>query len=526
MGDLELVDEIEEVVSPDPEAYRESARDEAETIKSEIAAGTFDNPQAIIGLEYEFYAISDPGTPDPTHASSPSDAGYLKRVPRELLEFIRFEKELGLHNAEMRTSPLPFNSEGVRAQGDQIRSQLRSANEYLRTENMRIVSDGLLTISPEGEDPTTYLTASVEHDGYVIATNMSDAARYHAMANAPGEVQPSLHLQAPNVSLAADTVMPESLTTSIQPHFQVPRARDLPEFFQYAIRVAGPLLALGVNSPFFPPSLYDEVPPEKIIEDSWAENRILVFESVMNDPDADPGKVRFPRDFETVEEAIDRIATDPVIVPMKPEQKGRYDDRFSTFRQKHGTYWRWVRPVFDGETRSAANARIEFRPLPAQPTVHDTVAFQAAFAGLMMALTTESHPVNGLEWSAAKSNFYAAAEAGLDANLEWILASGDRTEDPEAIFTDLLQHAVSGLRAAGLSDEDIGRLIGPLRRRVRHGVTPASWKRDRVREELLEGATLSEAIEAMQRRYLMRQRETLLDGDFGAWIELQHYRAN
>ncbi len=57
---------------------------------------------------------------------------------------------------------------------------------------MRLVSDGLWTIPPEGESATTYLTDSIERPAddtngsersIRIATNMSDSARYHAMAN-------------------------------------------------------------------------------------------------------------------------------------------------------------------------------------------------------------------------------------------------------------------------------------------------------------------------------------------------------
>ncbi len=66
-------------------------------IKDAIEDGVFDNPQAIVGLEYEFYAVKD-------------DDATLRRVPRRLLELIGFEKELGLHNAEMTTSPQPLNA--------------------------------------------------------------------------------------------------------------------------------------------------------------------------------------------------------------------------------------------------------------------------------------------------------------------------------------------------------------------------------------------------------------------------------
>jgi hypothetical protein len=84
--------------------------------------------------------------------------------------------------------------------------------------------------------------------------------------------------------------------------------------------------------------------------------------------------VRFPDDVATTEEAVDRIVNDRSIVPAEVATEGRFDDAFAHVRRKHRTYWRWVHPVFGGATRSAANARVEFRPLPAQPTVRDSTS--------------------------------------------------------------------------------------------------------------------------------------------------------
>ncbi len=157
---------------------------------------------------------------------------------------------------------------------------------------------------------------------------MSDSARYHAMANTERASAAGMRVEAPHVSLQGDTVMPESLITSIQPHYQVPHAIDLPLYFNYALRVAGPLLALGVNSPFFPPDLYDEGDrggrPRRLL-DGTPDQRL-------RDRPQRPldwrGKVRFPRDLSTVEEAVDRVAADDTMVPMPVEAGERFDDRF------------------------------------------------------------------------------------------------------------------------------------------------------------------------------------------------------
>ncbi|PSP55244.1 hypothetical protein BRC82_07010 [Halobacteriales archaeon QS_1_67_19] len=504
MPESDLATQVEDVLSVDPETFQSQADDETEVIVEEIDDGTFDNPQAIIGFEYEFYAVD-------------AETASLQRVPRRLLELIGFEKELGLHNAEMSTSPQPLNSHGLAAQEDEVKARLSAAEDRAGAEGMRLVSDGLLTIPPAGETAREYLTDSVEDRGVRIASNMSDSVRYHAMANSEGEA--GMVLDAPHVSLDADTVMPESLITSIQPHYQVPHARDLPTYFRYAVRIAAPLLALGGNSPFFPPDLYDaDADPEEILADGWDEHRIKVFETVLNRRDATAGKVRFPQDLESVEEAVERIVRDRTIVPMPVETSDRFDDQFAHFRLKHGTYWRWVRPVFGGATRSSANARIEFRPIAAQPTVRDSIAFQAAFAGLLESTFRREHPVRHLDWVVAEDNFYAAMREGLDADVYWITHDGEETTDAEAMYEDIFAYAKDGLQSRGLSDQEAAKYLYPLRQRARHGLTPASWKREQVRERLDDGADFETAVYGMQREYIRRQSETLIDGTFADWV--------
>jgi hypothetical protein len=505
MSGSDLAARVEDVLAVDAEEFHTRAEEDAEVIKRELDAGTFDNPQAIVGLEFEFYGVD-------------RESSALARVPRRLLEFIGFEKELGLHNAEMRTSPQPFNPHGLAAQEAEVNARLRTALDCVGSADLRLVSDGMWTIPPEGEPASEYLAGSVTDSGVRIASNMSDSTRYHAMANTAGADAVGMNIDAPHVSLSAETVMPESLITSIQPHYQVSHAADLPEYFTYALRIAGPLLALGVNSPFFPPDLYDDAPAERILADGWMSNRIHVFEAILN-PDGGTGKVRFPHDLSTVEQAADRIAADTSIVPMPVEETSRFDDEFATFRVKHGTYWRWVRPVFEGATKSAANARIEFRPIGGQPTVRDAISFQAAFAGLMESLTRREHPVASLDWQDAHENFYEAMHHGLAADLVWITNDGRESHEYDEIYSDIFAHAKDGLESRGLSEEEAAKYLWPLRQRARHEVTPARWKRHEVRERLDDGADFEEAIHGMQRAYIDRQSETLIgDHSFADWI--------
>ena len=520
MSGSELAAEVADTLTVDAEAFRARAEAEADDLIEEVHAGTFDNSQAIVGLEQELYAVDDR-----------TDA--LRRVPRGLLDRIGFEKELGLHNAELQTTPAPLSEYGLEQQVTELQAHIAAAQNALGRENIRLVSDGMWTVPPNGETAREYLCDSIEARGAPteenatalgadassirIGTNMSDSTRYHAMANT--DYPSGLNIDAPHVHLDGDTVMLESLITSIQPHYQVAHAPDLPEYFTYALRVAGPLVALGANSPLFPPDLYDDTPAERILADARMENRITVFEDVLNPPTGagDP-KVCFPPDFETVEDAIRDIATDRTIVPMDVPDGQRFDDRFRHFRHKHGSYWRWVRPVFDGATRSDANARIEFRPLSAQPTIRDAVAFEAVFAGLMESLPRREHPVQNLDWQTARANFYAAACDGLDAEFTWLTADAAQTGAIDEIYGELFEYARDGLELRGLSSEAAHRYIRPLRERVDRRLTPARWKHDHVARAVNQGVPFTEAVWGMQAEYTDRQAETLIEGTFVDWL--------
>ncbi len=485
------------------EAFSEPVREEAAVLKEHITSGTFDNDQATLGLEYEFYGVD-------------RESNHLRRLPRALLTAVGFEKELGLHNAELNTGIHPCNAPGLEALLKEVEGKVYAIQNRARTEDIRLVSDGMWTIGPEENTTRGYLMEATHEEGLTLAINVSNAVRYHGFASVPRST--SGRVDVPGATIDADSPGPVSLTASIQPHYQVPRAAALPRHLATAIRVAGPLLALGANSPFLPPSLYDDTDPGRpvLLEDGWAEHRIPVYEGMMNPADDEP-KVRFPRDVETPVEAVDRIVADPTIVPAEIEAGERFDDAFVHLRHKHGSYWRWVRPVFGGASEASANCRIEFRPIPGQPTLRDTIAYVAAVAGLLTAFEAGDHPARGLAWTTARSNFYAAARDGLTAELTWITAQGDRTTDTREALADLLETASEGLERQGFQTAEAATWLEPLRARLEQGRGPAEWKRQHVAAGLEEGLSLTEAINRMQRDYIAHQAATFRSGTLADW---------
>ena len=508
--------------SLDPETvgpFEERLDEQAEWLRAAIEDGRMDNPDFAVGLEMEVYAVAgeSDGSDDTGGVASVSggDGPPLTRLPGGVFGTAAANKELGLHNVEINTDPSVLSGPGLTAQAEEIRERTRKAGDAARDHGCELVLDAMWTLPP-AEGAMAYLSATDERDGVVLAENMRQDPRYVAIDNDAlehGDGGP-IPLSVPGADLGFPTILFESLATSIQPHLQIPSAAEFPAYYNVAIRTLGPVLALSANSPFLPAELYGDVDdPEALVEATPQELRIDVFEqSVNRTPNA---KVRVPRDIETTTDVVDRVLEDDRYAPFLREwidsgDRAELADRIWEFDHKRGTYWRWLRCVIGGDRVDAANdersLRIEYRPIPTQPTVADVVGMQALVAGVLRGLIEADHPIAELPWSAAESSFYNAVADGLDAELAWVTADGERTTDPAVVFGELFEHARSGLRAAGVPADDVDRYLSPIEGRWRARATPSSWKKARVREALDGGADLAGAIEAMQREYIDRSR--------------------
>ncbi len=532
--------------SLDPEtatAFDSRLETQAAWLRDAIADGVMDNADLTVGLELEAYAVTGGDTPADGDTSGDADgdasgdangdtsgenggrALRLVRLPDGVFEDPAVNKELGLHNVEINTEPTILDGPGLAGQANEIRDRTRAARSAVRDQGHELVLDGLWTLPP-AEGSMEYLSAVEDRDGVILAGNMRRAPRYvaidnHALEYVDGD---GLSLSVPGCTRTVPTILFESLATSIQPHLQVPTAAELPAYYNAAIRTLGPVLALSANSPFLPPDVYGDVnDPESLVEATHHELRIAVFEqSVNHTPNA---KVRVPRDVEAPTDVVDRVLEDDLYAPFLREwiegdtPRGGLADRIWEFDHKRGTYWRWLRCVVGGSHVDADNddhsLRIEYRPVPTQPTVTDVIGVQALVVGLIHGLVEAGHPVVDLSWDAAEASFYRAAAAGMSADLEWMTAGGERTTDRDVIFDEVFAHARLGLGEAGVPEADIDRYLSPLKARVDAGTTPSDWKRTRVRAALDDGDDLATAIRRMQREYVERSRET---DSFAEWI--------
>lgn len=481
------------------EEFDRRVDEQAAALREEIDAGRFENPDFGLGLELETYAV---------------DGAYrLATLPDAVFDAVEGStRELGLHNAEIHTSPDPFDGDGIESQAAALRRRYRELSRAAQREGLEVVLDAMWTVPP-ADGTGAYLTATRERDGLTIARNMTPDPRYWAIDNAIlDRADGSITLSVPGLERSVPTILFESLTCSVQPHLQIPEPDWFPRYHAVAVRTLGPVLALATNSPLLPPDWYDVDEPRELLVETAHELRIPVFEETINQL---WNKVRVPADVANAADVVDRLRTDPTCAPflrewIESDERTTFDERFWEFDHKRGTYWRWVRPVLGGQPVAGGDQRsirLEYRPLPAQPTIIDNIGFLCLVAGLVHGLVTTGHPLADLERDAAERCFYDVVEAGLDADLAWLTADRERTSDPATIYDEVFSVARRGLRDRGADAAIVDQYLGPLERRWNQSRTPSQWKLERVRDGLESGLSFEDAVREMQVAYARQGAE-------------------
>ncbi|AWB27704.1 hypothetical protein [Halococcoides cellulosivorans] len=501
---MDTVAFVRRSLSTDAEqTFSERVDRQADRLKRAIADGAFDSDGLSVGLELEATVLDQSGDAPVT----------LGRVPDAAFSTAGVAPELGVHNLEVNAAPAPLSTSGLRRQRSQIADAIDAARRAVGPTRDLALSG--MAPAPAADGTVAYLSAVEDRDGVTVARNMHADPRYIAIDNdSLRRAGGSIPFSVPGFEHAFPTILFESLATSIQPHVLVPEAEALPRALAAAIRTLGPVLSLSTNSPLLPADCYTGADPEAVLADTHHELRIAAFEQSVNHTDRP--KVAVPADVTAPGDAVDAIAGDDTLAPVLFEWlREASEDRsgldvYWELRHKRGLFWRWVRPVFGGDPVAGIcdqqSIRIEYRPLPTQPTVSETVGLTALVAGVIHGIVVTDHPVLDLERAAAESCFYDVVENGPTADLAWIDRDGEPLTDRDRVWADLFRTARAGLADADVDSSDADDLLAPIERRAETGVVPSQWLLDRCEAALDGGRSFPEAIRTAQAAYRQRAR--------------------
>lgn len=248
-------------------------------------------------------------------------------------------------------------------------------------------------------------------------------------------------------------------TNAYQLHVQVKLSKSV-RFYNASQILAAPILACSVNSPYF------------FGKKLWQETRIPLLEQVSSHAH-NLNRVDFGDQYleDSMYESFLVNQKYPCVIPAI---KNISKDNLWHLRLHGSTIYRWNRPIIGFDKGGIPHLRIEYRHMPAGPTIQDMIANTALLMGSIFAVGNNSVPLEKeLDFGKIKSNFYHAAKYGLDAEFMW-------TNDRSFPVTDVLNHIViplayEGLEQLDVSKEDADYYLGIIKDRVKTKQTASCW---------------------------------------------------
>lgn len=427
--------------------------DDLEALEQMLEKGMIESDIRRIGAELEMFLIDKNQHPAP--------------VAMEVLDGLdptMFTTELAKFNLEVNATPREFGGTCLGEFERELNDMMTTVRQRASQEEAEVLLTGIL--------PTLQLSD-------VTLDNMAPMPRYFALNKAMVELRGGkFHVNIKGIDeldITHDNVMLESCNTGFQIHFQV-GPEEFARLYNQAQVVTAPVLAAGVFS------------PTMLERRLWSETRVALFEqSIDSRSSAQVSRGARPRVsfgdrwikdsvLEIFREDISRFR---VVLSTEREEDPREavaDGRAPSLRAlmlHNGTVYRWNRACY-GVHKGKAHLRVENRVLPAGPSMVDQMANAAFFFGLMAVFGDKYGDVaSRMPFEDAKSNFFAAAQHGLQAQFSWF--NDEAISASQLILDELLPLARRGLTEREISKEDINRYLGVLEKRVMTQRTGAKW---------------------------------------------------
>jgi gamma-glutamyl:cysteine ligase YbdK (ATP-grasp superfamily) len=459
--------------------HREKVRKGLDVLARMLNESRFDFERPMVGLEIELNLVDEELQP------AMRNAEVLKAIADP-----SFQTELGRFNIEVNIAPRRLVGGGFSSFEQSVRKSLNDADPRAREVGCKLVMIGIL---PTLRADHVTLESVSENPRYSLLDQQIFAARGEDLEIVIDGVE-RLHM-------ISDTIMPEAACTSTQVHLQV-SPDDFAGYWNAAEAIAGVQVAVGANSPFlFGKALVSEsrIPLFEQSTDTRAEE--LKIQGVR--PRVWFGERWITSIFDLFEEnsryfpALLPISSDedPVAVLDAGGVPG-----LDELRLHNGTVYRWNRPVYDVSDGSP-HLRVENRVLPAGPTVVDTMANAAFFAGLVRALADQDRPLwTQMSFQAAHENFVAGVRNGIEAEVYWPEIGQVRVV--ELVVRKLLPLAAEGLRRWEVDEAEIGRLLDIIERRCLRAVNGATWQTAEVANRERSGQSRADALRGMLAAYV------------------------
>jgi gamma-glutamyl:cysteine ligase YbdK (ATP-grasp superfamily) len=465
------------------QAYRTKVRRCLDVFERMLVEHSFDFGEPMTGLEIELNLVDGKWQPDMSNAA--------------VLEAIAdpdFQTELGRYNIEFNVPPRGLSGDSMTELETMLRASLDHAESRANETGAEIIMIGILPTLRTEHFETDWMSANPRYqalDEAVFAARREDLE-----LDITGPDLEHEHLQ-----MYADTIAPESACTSVQLHLQVSPA-DFPTAWNAAQALAGPQMALGANSPFlFGKRLWAETRTELFLQATDTRSPELRNQGVR--PPVFFGERWITSIFDLFEENVRYF---PALLPETTDEDPEavlasgHAPRLQELRLHNGTVYRWNRPVYD-ISDGRPHLRVENRVLPAGPTVVDTMANAAFFAGLVRALADDDRPIwSQMSFQAANENFTAGVRNGINADVYW--PGVGEVKASELVVRKLLPLAAKGLQSWEVDDTEIGRLLDVIEHRCLRAANGATWQTAEVSRREAAGDDRREALRGMLGSYL------------------------
>ncbi|MCF7981606.1 MAG: hypothetical protein K9K86_06445 [Pseudomonadales bacterium] len=418
--------------------------------------------------------------------------GKAKWINQKILELAndpQLTLELNQYNLEYNLSPLAAAGSPFSIIAQEITAKLAWLNRIAEPLATRTVAIGILPTLEQKD---------------ISQAAMSDFVRYRVltetikgMHEGPFEINikgaDPLFLTLPNLNA-------EGANTSFQIHLRV-NPKEFADCYNAAQMATALGLAISTNSPLF------------LGHRLWEETRIPLFkQAVETRKSCEIVEHRTARTglgsgwvkasaFELFQRSVDDFE---VLLPeLGTEEKLTANTSPTLFelRLHHGTIWHWNRAIYD--PASGGHLRIELRALPSGPSPIDMAASGAFLVGLTKALSHRMKEYTALiDFNRVKTNFYRAAELGLDAPLLWPGKNHQlKTSSAQRLIQQLIPLAQQGLEELEVDPKEIDLMLGIIQQRLDKRITGARWQLKTL-QHYEQKMKRDEALTAMLNCYL------------------------